>query len=305
MDLGTNAFRAKAVELLAGGVMRPVFFARVFTRLGQNIIHTHQIGDEPLLRSVEAVRRFRSEMERLGVESCRAVGTSVFRRARNRDEVMARFHRETGVTISLIDGEEEARLSTAGVLLRLHNPPGWQVVFDVGGGSTEFILVSDGEIVDHMSLDVGVVVLTETFLKNDPPTIGECRSLEAAVARELEPLDRFHKHLSTGRVPGICGTAGTVTSLAALDLEQRTFDPDRINNHAISYDRALELLLRLRELPAHRRTELPGLLKGREDLILAGSYIVLEVMRRFGADSIVASDGGLLDGVLLDLAGRA
>ncbi len=304
LDLGTNAFRTKAVETLPGGIMRPIHFDRVFTRLGEKIIHTHEIGTEPLRRSLEAVKKFRGDLERLNVTNYRAVGTSVFRRAKNRDEVLERFRREAGVKIDLIEGEEEARLSTAGVLLRLHNPPGWQLVFDVGGGSTEFILVSDGGIVDHLSLDVGVVVLTETYLKNDPPTMSECRSLEAAVARELEPLSKLRRLLPDGKVPGICGTAGTVTSLAALDMEQRSFDPDRINNHAITYERAQELLTRLRELPAHRRTELPGLLKGREDLIVAGSYIVLEVMRKFGAGAIVASDGGLLDGILLDLESR-
>ncbi len=304
LDLGTNAFRMKIADARPGGVLKTVHFDRVFTRLGEKIIHTGIIGEEPLRRSVEAVSRFRSDIERHGVDRYRAVGTSVFRRAGNRDEVLAKFRREAGVEIELIDGDLEARLSTMGVLLRLHQPAGWQLVFDVGGGSTEFVLVRDGDIVDHMSLDVGVVVLTETYLRNDPPTVAECRSLEAAIAAELEPLERLRRQLPEGVVPGICGTAGTVTSLAALDLEQRSFDPDRINNHPISFDRARELLLRLRDLPAHRRTELPGLLKGREDLIIAGSYIVLEVMRKFGSDRIVASDGGLLDGLLLAQAGR-
>lgn len=302
LDLGTNAFRMKAVETVPGGTMKPLRFDRVFTRLGEGIIHTGRIGEEPLRRALEAVRGFRGQLEQLGVDRYRAVGTSVFRRAANRDEVLERFRREAGVGIELIDGDTEAQLATAGVLLRLHHPPGWQVVFDVGGGSTEFILVRDGEIADHMSLDTGVVVLTETFLKSDPPTDAECRALAARVAADLEPLSRFRRHLPDRTVPGICGTAGTVTSLAALDLEQRSFDPDRINNHPISFGRAHELLERLRHLPVHRRVELPGLLKGREDLIIAGSYIVLEVMRRFGADRIVASDGGLLDGVLLKLA---
>jgi exopolyphosphatase/guanosine-5'-triphosphate,3'-diphosphate pyrophosphatase len=188
------------------------------------------------------------------------------------------------------------------VLAALKPCPQRCLIFDIGGGSTEFLLQAEGETLCHRSYPLGVVTLSEKF-----------GTAKAQQERVHQVLDSFYQelvdsgHLQMVRSPGVSlvGTAGTVTTLAALHLGLTKYDWRRINN--LSFDRpTLEaLLFRLEALSLNEREGLRGMEKGRGDLIVPGLEIVLQIMSIMGKDCLTVSDFGLLEGVALKLAEMA
>lgn len=176
-------------------------------------------------------------------------------------------------------------------------------MLDIGGGSTELLLADGPRILASASTGLGVVKLTERFLKADPPDPGELEALRHVAASRFARLLREEFHGLT-REAVLVGTAGTVTSLAAVDLGLDPYDPDRVNGHRLTRERVAELLCRLASLPLARRREVRGLEAGRADVMVAGTAVCLAAMDALGAGSLLVSDGGLREGILLDLLGR-
>jgi exopolyphosphatase/guanosine-5'-triphosphate,3'-diphosphate pyrophosphatase len=213
--------------------------------------------------------------------------------------------------ISVIGGTEEARLSVLGVLSVIGGGDGGtRFVVDIGGGSTEFILTRGSEVVGTWSMDMGVVHLTEDHLKNDPPGKKELKAMEEEISKvisELKETMRKDIGVSLGTVPDrtvpdrtvLVGTAGTITTLAALDQDLGTYDPDKINNYTLTRAAVTGMYERLSTLKLSEREKILTLEKGREDLIIPGSAIVLSVMDSFGFDTMKVSDAGLLEGLIL------
>lgn len=296
IDLGTNTARL-LIGRMEGGEIAPLLVKRQITRLGGGFTKKGGISPEAWQRSVDALLDFADEMKRAGVVRVRAVATSAVRDAPNGAAFCADVFEKSGIRLEVIDGREEGLLTLAGVLSALHRKTGDFFVFDVGGGSTEYTL-ADGNLPLHTeSLSLGVVRLTEG--KTDIP------AMEEKIARELDGLKGALEGKGLlGRLDGavLVGTAGTATTLAAISLGMTDYDYRLVNNHVLAREEIRGIFDSLLPLTPAERLRVPGLEKGREDLIIAGILITLKTMELFGFDRMTVSDFGLLEGVLPDLA---
>jgi len=299
IDLGTNTVRLLIGGVNAQGEIEQLLVERRITRLGGGFTAERGISREAYDRTVAALRGFAREMERHRVGRVRAVATSAVRDAVNGRVFCDDIRRESGITLEVIDGTTEGVLTLAGVRAGIDDRGGKLFVFDVGGGSTEYTLAGDDEILFTESLPLGVVRLTEGK--------GSLPAMEEKIGREL---DRLHGHLAgAGLEPLVSeavlvGTAGTATTLAAISQGLTDYDYRRVNNYTVSLAEIWEIFARLLPLTPAERLTVPGLEQGREDLIIAGTLITMATMEKFGFGRLKVSDFGLLEGVLLSVAGR-
>lgn len=308
VDIGTNTFRLLISDLNDNGTLNQRHLKREITRLGGGFASNGSLTEESISRGVSTLSVF-SELIRINkVKKIRAVATSVVREASNGSEFVERVKDVTGLDVEIITGEEEAELALKGVLSCVKVKTDDALVFDIGGGSTEYILSNLGKPIYSESLKLGVVHATETFLHSDPTGADEIENVSTLVAERLQPyienLDRkgFKKKLPPDN-PDITliGTAGTITTLAAMDQGLVTYDPSKINNYLLTDKNVKRLLKTIFPLALNERKKLHGLEGGREDLIVAGAVIVLKTMEVFGFKEMMVSDGGLLEGVLIDM----
>ncbi|MEE8573904.1 MAG: hypothetical protein V3T30_00700, partial [Thermodesulfobacteriota bacterium] len=166
-------------------------------------------------------------------------------------------------------------------------------------GSTEFVTTFGAELKEAYSLDMGVVHLTEAHLTSDPPTEGELTALDSEIALHLEELDGIIERVDGTR---FVGTAGTVTTLAAIAQELTEYDATKINNYVLTLEVTKEIYSRLAALTCSERLLIPALEEGREDLIIAGLAITISAMKKFGFTTLTVSDAGLLEGIIIDNA---
>jgi exopolyphosphatase / guanosine-5'-triphosphate,3'-diphosphate pyrophosphatase len=284
IDLGTNTTRLIVAEVTDGTVDALVRRTTI-TRLGEGVDARRRLLPLPITRVRNCLVEYRRELQGLGAERALLVATSAVRDAENGEAFLGEIEWSYGFTTRLLSGEEEADLTLRGV-----GDVGEEtIVIDIGGGSTE--LISAGE---RVSTELGSVRLTERFLESDPPVAGELEELAQAIRSVLEEHD-----LSAKR--GI-GVAGTVTSLAALDLGLVEYDPDRVHGHRLGQDAVRAQLERLAALTLAERREVPGLEPERAPVIVAGAAILLEVMRHLELSEIEVSERDLLDGAALEAA---
>jgi len=298
IDIGTLTVRLLIARIESDGTLQQIASERRIVRLGEGLQASRRLQPVAMTRAVDTLRSWMPVIEQAGAQHITAVATSAVRDAINREEFLDEVKRATGLEVEMISGKEEARRSLLGVQAGLPSGIERFLALDIGGGSTEFIKAAPGHRAVMISLDEGVVRLTESCLKGDPVRSDEVASAKARMRLHLEGIAR-----DLGSMEGyqLVGTAGTITTLAAMDQRLETYAPLRIHNYRLS----LEALHRIMEelVPrthAERRT-LPGLEAGREDLILAGTLILLEVMERFGFQECLVSDYGLREGVLIDL----
>jgi len=283
VDLGTNSTRLLVADVDDGHVDE-VARRLTITRLGEGVDERRKLLPLPVARVRNVLSDYRRELEELGAERTLVLGTSAIRDADNGEAFLGEIEWSYGFTTRLLSGEEEGELTRRGVAGGRELEPG-TLVLDVGGGSTE--LIADGF---RTSLDLGCVRLTERFLHSDPPTREE---LEAAVRAVREALPDLEPTQAIG-------VAGTVTTLAALELGK--YDPDRVHGHRISREAVESQLQRLASLPLAQRRELPGLEPERAPVIIAGAVIVREVLERYGLDGLEASERDILHGAALEAA---
>ena len=302
IDIGTNTLRLLIAD--AGpATLRQLVSDRIITRLGQGIDRSGMLAPDAQERSISALARFAEQVRLHSVTALDAVGTSALRTAGNAQEFIRDVKDRTGLDIRVITGDEEARLTLLGVRSAFgEGSPAEQsgacMVLDVGGGSTEVILArTDGESTER-SLPMGAVYLTERFLLHDPPHQEEIATLRMSVREALRSLDEAGGAV---RPTGLIGTAGTITTLAAMHLEMEEYDPVRINGSRLRRQDLDRLVTLLAGKSIGERRAIKGLEPGREDIILAGAIVVQEIMERTGAADLLVSDWGLREGIVLDL----
>jgi len=293
VDVGTNTVRM-LVAARDGGRLRPLLRMRRITGMGRALRETGAIGDREFRDSISALRGFRREMDRLGVDAVRACGTAALRDASNRDTFLAHAA-AAGVAVEVISPGEEARLTWTGVT-RGGRPGRGAVVMDIGGGSTEFI-AGPGRG-DSVSLPIGVVVLCDVFRLSDPPVPWQLRNLKCFLAAKMADGTRAW---ARRRFRCVVGTAGTFTTLAALDMRMTAYRPERIDGYVMSRAKVRAWEDRLCRLTASAVLALPGMEKGRERYIVPGICQAAAAMDRFGVTKLEISDAGLLEGILLGL----
>ena len=201
IDVGTNTLRLLIAEP-EGRNLKPVVYKRKITRLGGGYTEGAGIGTEAAARTFAALEEFRGEIDKTGASTVMAFATSVVRRAANREWFTDEVRRRAGIDITVISGDEEARLSLAGVLSVIDDRRGRKLVMDIGGGSTEFIATQDGAAVGAWSMEMGVVHLTEKHLKTDPPSEDDLASIEEEVKGIISELKSRMRRDSMPRYAG-------------------------------------------------------------------------------------------------------
>jgi len=296
IDIGSNTVRLLILESSGGKDIRIIDSHRAITRLGEAMDTRRRLLEPRMRATLEVLARFRALCREHGDIPIHAVATSAVREADNRDEFVERARREAGVPVAVIPWEEEARLTLEGVFWKLPPRDADTLVFDIGGGSTEFIMARGREVLGACGTSLGTVRLTERFITRHPVDPGEYRSLENHLREELETV----KNRLPARTPGVLiGTAGTVTTLAAIAHGVYPYDPDRVHGVTLSR-RAIQGIqddLAARSLAG--RLAIQALEPGREDLIIAGTALTLEIMRAFGQDTLTISEYSLREGILL------
>ena len=282
IDQGTNTTRLLVADVDDGG-LRELVRRTEITRLGEGVDERHRLLPLPVARVRNVLTDYRREAERLGAERTLLVATSAVRDAENGEAFLGEVEWSYGFATQLLTGDEEAALMLRGVG---EIDPG-TLVLDIGGGSTELVTLDS-----RTSLDIGAVRLTERYLHSDPPTRDELAACAQYVRTVLPPLD------ATSAV----GVAGTITSLAALDLGLDEYDRERVHGHELSLAGVERQLERLAALPLAQRREVPALEPERAPVIVAGAMIAREVLAVYGLDAYRVSEHDILDGIALAAA---
>lgn len=296
VDLGTNTVRLLVAEADARGAWHPVHAEQRVSRLGEGLHVDGALGEGPMARTAATVRDYVDRARHHGAATIRVVATSAVREASNGRPFVARLGAELGVRVDVISGDEEAALTLRGLRRDLVLPAGRMTAFDIGGGSTEYLAARDGVLEAAVSLRLGVVALAERYAF---PGRVEARRFDALLDEIRGRLDgELPATIADVEAEVLVGTAGTVTTLAALDLGLTAYDPRRVHGHRLMRRAVDAQLARLAALTVRERGALPCLEPGRADLIVPGIAIVIATLERFGADALVVSDYGLREGIM-------
>lgn len=299
IDVGSNTLRLLIGDVRDNGLTR-VHADRAVTRLAEGIRSSGTLRQENMRRSVAVLEDFSRSVAEHGVTRVKAVGTSALRDASNSREFRDMVLEKTGIGIEIISGTREAELTVRGILSGETEGDAPSLIVDIGGGSTEWILSRNASSPVCGSLPVGVVNLSEGFIRTDPPSSGDM----AAVNREIDAhFKSLKKEIADQAVPvqDFVGTGGTITTLAAIDLGLEEYDPDKVDMHTIPLQRLLRLKDMLVSLPVERRRDIRGLDPERADLIIPGILLTISLMEFFSFPMLTVSDHGLLEGLIREM----
>lgn len=299
IDLGTNTVRLLITESNGEG-FTPLYSNQAITRLGEGLSKDGVLIESAMERTINTILKFKKEASAYSPSNIWVAATSAVREAKNRSEFIERVRKATGLELEVIPWEEEARRTILGVFSGLEGDTNSAIIFDIGGGSTEFVLTENKNPIKSVGTNLGVVHLSEKYIKKDPVDDGELMSLENVIADKIKDVKyRMHSSLSTHHSSLLIGTAGTITTLAALDLNLYPYDPAKVNGYILKLESVRGILERLKAMPLKERRNIPALEKGREDLIIPGAVIVIKVMEILGFDEMTVSDYGLREGIIL------
>ena len=293
VDMGTNSTRLLVADVDGADLAEVERLLRI-TRLGDRVDADGRLSDAGMERVHTVLEGYAARARELGAERVLATATSAVRDADNGSEFLADVRQQHGFETRLLSGREEAELTYRGVTSRLAAGPG-TLVCDIGGGSTELVLGGPAGVLDATSLDVGCVRMSERCLRSDPPTVAELAELREAVAALLP-------RSITSRTSTLVGVAGTVTTLATIDLGLDREIPEEIDGHALAAATVEALLGQLAAVPLAERRDVRGLMPERAPTIVAGAAIAAEVLRATGAGRMLVSERDILHGAALAAA---
>ena len=297
IDVGTNSVKSHIGERRADGSWVTIVDRAEVTRLGEGIAETGDIAPAAIARTAEAIAGMADEARRHHASALVAVGTMGLRSAGNSDGFIARVRERCGVTIEVIPGKEEGRLAYLAAKAGIGPAEGRLVVFDTGGGSTQFTFGRGDEVDEQFSLNIGAARLTAQFGLSGPIARERLDEALAAISSEFGRLD------GVPSPDALVGIGGAVTSMTAVMLGLSPYDPDVVQGTVLSraeVERQIELY-HTRDVEARR--QIVGLQPKRADVILAGACVVRTVMDKLGRDALTVSDRGLRHGVLLERFG--
>ena len=300
LDCGTNSTRL----LVLDDHGEPLDRRMVITRLGQGVDATGVLRGDAIERTLAVLRDYREVMERRGVTAARLAATSAARDASNGAAFLEAASETSGVAAELLSGEEEGQLSFSGATSDYTSPLDEVVVVDIGGGSTELVALVGGHVAAH-SMQVGCVRVTERAMPSDPPTREQ---LDAAANMVDEAIDAAFARIPELAVADdarhVLGLAGTVSTLAMVDLGLAEYEESKVHHHWLSLEaiRALRDALAAETIDDRRRR--PGMVPGREDVIVAGAVVLERVVVRLGATGCLTSERDILDGLARSVLSR-
>jgi exopolyphosphatase/guanosine-5'-triphosphate,3'-diphosphate pyrophosphatase len=302
VDIGTNSTRLLVADVdPATGDVAELHRESQVTRLGDRVDAGGSLSEEAIGRVFATLTSYRATIDGLGCDTNMAVLTSAVRDAANGAEFTQRVRTEFDLDARVLAGEEEAQLTFLGAMSdRDGSSSEPTVVIDIGGGSTEFIVGAEREASFHVSVQAGVLRMTERHIHRDPPAPSELQDL-AADTRAIF-LDGLPREQRAAVTRGIA-VAGTATSAAAIDQELEPYDPDRVHGYPLLLATVELLIARLADIDEAQRRQVVGLHPDRAPTIVAGMILLEEAMRAFDLEQVEVSEHDILRGGTLRLAG--
>jgi len=306
IDIGSNTFRLLIAEAAKPGSATPwqtLYYTHRIIRLGEGLHHSGRLAEAAMQRGMQTFHDYANLIANYQVapDHLSATATAAMREAANGAAFRDAVQIETGIHIRIIGGEAEAGMSLQGASAVLHESTQKDMLlFDIGGGSTEFIRAANSQCRDAISRKLGVVRLVEAHLHSDPPSPSDYSAMLAAADLHLSEVEKFWGDKSPPAA--LIGTAGTVTTLAATELDLCPYKADIINNHCMSRSAFERLRDHLLSMNHAERQSIRTIEEGRGDLIVAGLAIVEAVMDRWHYDAMIIVDAGLLEGAWLEIS---
>lgn len=297
LDCGSNSTRLLIVND-RGATLRRV--TRI-TRLSQGVDASGTLVPEALARSLDTLSEYRSLMDEAGVTRGLLVATSAVRDASNGEAFLNEARSRTNVEAKILSGHEEAAFSYAGATAGLDEVASPTMIVDVGGGSTELAVMREGELASY-SMQLGCVRVTERALGRGVVSERSARAASEMIASELDKawsaVPSFADLVGDVRLIGL---AGSVSTLAQLEAGLAEYDRDSVHHRVIARSTVEEWRDRLSSEPPEARLARPGMMRGREDVLPAGLFVLLAVMVRFGVEELLTSENDILDGITASL----
>jgi exopolyphosphatase/guanosine-5'-triphosphate,3'-diphosphate pyrophosphatase len=306
IEIGTNSIRMLIAEKgISENTLKPILRKRAITRLGKNFNKNEAqiIEPEPISRSISVLENFFDIARQFDISSPIVVATGVVREARNRNDFISLIEKKLGHNVKVITGEDESYLTRRGVLSSLDFRKETLVIFDCGGGSTEFVW-TDNNKSETISINCGAVILTDDYLTNDPPNDKDILRVFNYIDNKFEVKLQYIKGLFKGAF-SLVGTGGTIISLAGMIHGIRETEFNKTLNGLVIKRKNIEALFtKMKGMPrAKRLKDIAGLEPGREDIVVAGTIIVIKIMDYFEKYEIIVSYSDLLEGILLQYMG--
>jgi len=299
IDCGTNSTRL-LVARGAGADKVPLARVNTITRLGRGVDATGRLDPAAIERTVDVLREYKAVLDEHGAERVRVTATSAARDATNSDEFFDAAEAVLGTRPELLSGAEEAELSFLGATAELDPADGPFLVVDIGGGSTEFIVGTDS-VESSRSIDIGCVRFLEQYVEHDPPQPEE---LHACISVTQQWMDDVAQEVPVRQAKTFVGLAGTITTMAAVELGLHEWDRDAIHHFRFERPAIEDVFRTLVTEPLEDRKHNPGLEEARADVIVAGACIFVGIVRWLDADACLVSESDILDGLVASLAGR-
>lgn len=297
IDIGTNSMRLLLANVEAGKIISRSKYINP-TRIGSSVDKDKLISEEGMSRNIEALYNFTQKAKDFGAEKILVIATSAVRDATNGKEFIQRAYEKTGVNIEIISGEEEAALGYQGVAMGLKSKAGKQVVIDIGGGSTEFILGEGNALKKTISLNVGAVRMTERCITTDPISKEQYEEMEVAIYEIVKEVVEETKKDSPNTIVGI---GGTITTLAALHQQLDPYHMDKVHNYKLTLKDISTLKEKLLNLTVEEIKQLKGIHPKRADIIVAGVTILNVIMDNLNIYEITVSEYDNLEGLLFPI----
>jgi exopolyphosphatase / guanosine-5'-triphosphate,3'-diphosphate pyrophosphatase len=316
IDLGTNNCRLLIARAQGENFMVIDAFSRV-VRLGEGLAQSGRLSDEAMERALGALKVCSQKLRRRNVHLARSVATEACRRAANGQDFIDRVRRETGIVLDVISAQEEARLAVLGCHVLLERGEGPAMIFDIGGGSTELVLIETGDVVprimDWQSVPWGVVSLTESFPAPDGESDGARLARYAAMRQQVaDSFSEFSARLDPHRDipreenengPRLLGTSGTVTTLASVHLGLEQYDRQAVDGLIVPAGAMRDIASQLSGMDMAQRAQLPCIGHDRAELVVAGCAILETILDLWPATRLGVADRGIREGILRSLMG--
>ncbi len=290
IDCGTNSTR-----MLIANKFETLDRQMKITRLGQGLDQSGELSNQAMSRVIDVLKDFRRSLDKHEVSEVRMVATSAARDASNSEDFFNKVESTLGIRPELLTGEEEGRLSFQGAIAELDPSQGPFLILDIGGGSTEFVFGSE-KAENVYSSQIGCVRLTEEFFENDPPLPEELHACLSVVGGHVD--DALREIPNIGDEVTLVGLAGTVSCIAAIEIGLEKYDREKIHHFHLSKDAVEDVFRTLATENKLERMSNPGLEEDRADVIVAGTAILVKVMRQLQLTECLVSESDIMDGIL-------
>jgi len=306
IDIGTNTFRLLIAEVHFNSsdnsyTINEVYSERVITRLGDGVSESGLLSETAIRKSIDTLKRFSDLIAHHDVFKTSSVATSALREAGNSEEFLNLAKEVSGLDINVITGEDEAKITAAGMLMDF-NITKPALLLDIGGGSTELISTrpSDSSHLKVHSMPLGVVYLANNYMKQDPPTTSTLESLENNIYQQISKTEAIFSRLVTQDTV-LIGTAGTVTAIASISQGLTDFAHDKIHKCTLTIDKVRSIYADISAMSSEKRAKLIPFDLARLDIIVPGTLILLKLMETFGFLALTVSNYGLREGILIQM----